>query len=624
MNNITIIDFYIKKYKTSKFENLSKLNFLENINLDYYELTKLTPTILFKLFYACFSDVKMEIIDKMFDSISQYLDRINDTHYEDLELLYLLNKMLIHNNVIDKYYIVIGDEERMQEQFDELYFDKDIELFLKEIFKTKKDKFDFEAYNNFYKLCNTSKKLAILKAIIDILKIKSCDLSFSMESGDRKFVDKVVKENFSTLLNHINSMQYTKNSIIRENTKFENKNIKRLSILEKVKEDMINGNAIDTKNISKYFDDKYLIAIIINYNHQFKVKEYEKIKEENTRLKAKTIANKDILLDKYKVNIDKDKILVDDFILESKLKSISDYLNSLKKYSNIMLYLINDIDNDSFINIIDLVKKHIIDDKFILFNINKLIKKDILSVFLENINLFKKLKINISNIILYGSDILFMNNSILYKILNKYINIYNINLQGDIFNFEFLKKDYSHIIDKYIEIGEYELIKNNPSLINDNSDMIIKRCIFNKKVNEPVVNEQGKLLGSLRKESSYILSDQELNESILENYEDLIPVDVLEELNNKDITNFDMLELSLINEYLVNYYFYDINGFIVSSKKVNRCMKILLNSKYKDLYSYNELLLYSIIYNYPKLITRNNLNMLKDLLKIKTKTLKPN
>ena len=50
-------------------------------------------------------------------------------------------------------------------------------------------------------------------------------------------------------------------------------------------------------------------------------------------------------------------------------------------------------------------------------------------------------------------------------------------------------------------------------------------------------------------------------------------------------------------------------------------MSKVLSSDIKDLYPFNELLFYAIIYKYPKLVTRNNIINLKNIFNIKTKTL---
>ena len=218
---------------------------------------------------------------------------------------------------------------------------------------------------------------------------------------------------------------------------------------------------------------------------------------------------------------------------------------------------------------------------------------------------------------------MFFNNDYLDKLISIYSD-YGINLSGEISNYKFLSSDYSYIIDKFIEIGEYDLIVNNPSLINEDSNIIIKRCVFYKDINESIINEQGKLVGSLRKESSFPLNDKELNESIMENYEELISKEVIDVLDNIDLSDNKNIDLKLLYNYRVNDCIYNVNGFIVSINKVKRNMSILLNSELKELYPFNELLFYAIIYRYPKLITRDNIIMLRNLLEIKTKTLEIN
>ena len=215
-----------------------------------------------------------------------------------------------------------------------------------------------------------------------------------------------------------------------------------------------------------------------------------------------------------------------------------------------------------------------------------------------------------------------MDNNKVYSILKKYYE-YGINFNTDIYNFDFLTEDYSYIIDKYIEIGEYELIKNNPTLIIEDSSSIIKRCIFSKRIDEPIKNEQNKLRGLLRRENSFYIDDSELEECVMENYKELLPIDILECLDNKvDIEKKDLLKS--LNKYLINEYSYNIGGLIISKNKVINNMNLLLSNEMEKKYNYDELVYYSIIYGYPMIISKDIIKELRKIFNIKTKTLEFN
>ena len=215
---------------------------------------------------------------------------------------------------------------------------------------------------------------------------------------------------------------------------------------------------------------------------------------------------------------------------------------------------------------------------------------------------------------------MFLDNEYLSKLLYGY-SLYDINFASDTKNFEFLINDMSYIVDKYIEIGEYNLIKNNISLLNSSSLMIIKRCIFNKEINEPIINKDGKLFGSLRKEENYYLSDNELNESIIENSTDIIPLeinDILKKYDSYIVTNITLPEL---DKFIINKYCYKFGDLIISKNKVLRNYTILKTCEYNELIPDNEMIFYSILYNYPNTISYNDINNIKNILNKKTKSL---
>ena len=170
---------------------------------------------------------------------------------------------------------------------------------------------------------------------------------------------------------------------------------------------------------------------------------------------------------------------------------------------------------------------------------------------------------------------------------------------------------------KYSTYDNYELC----GLINKESIPIIKRCILYKEIGNNIVNDQNKLKGILRKENNFIINDSKLNEIIIENYDELIPKDILEKLNSNEIIN-TKIDLSILDEYLINNFVYKFNNIYISKNKIIKNMNKILNTNIKNIYSYSELLYYSIIYNYPKLLTSNNLEKLKNILNIKQKKLK--
>ena len=207
---------------------------------------------------------------------------------------------------------------------------------------------------------------------------------------------------------------------------------------------------------------------------------------------------------------------------------------------------------------------------------------------MTNIEILKDNQINISKIIKYDETILFIDNKKLKNIINIYLK-YDINLTNDYYNFEFLKEDYSNIIDKFIEIGEYNFIKENASLINPDSNIIIKRCILYKEIGNNCFNEQGKLRGNLRKEENFLLNDLDVSETIIENFLSIIPKEIIEILNS-DNEMIDLnLNLNCLEEYKLDNYSYKFGNMIISKFKILKNLKILYKNNINDYYNFDEL-----------------------------------
>ena len=605
-----IIDFYIKKINNTVFENQNKLNFLNEINIEYKVLYKESFTDLLKLYYVCFSNQNFLTTNIIFAQLEEYLNRITFSDVLILDKLYNELSNSIKNNEIDNYLIKSEKYEDMVEEFNNIDLDKDIKLFFKKLF-INQNIINFDAYNTFIKLLNTNNKLSFLKSIITLF-----DIGFYYRDNS-KYENKVyfnIEKEYPGLINTLDSMNNIKLKLLDKKKRFDNDKNKKIEFLNSVKDNIKLNKVIDIKLVNKYIKDDYFIACINHYNNFFIFNDYGNKLREYFKLEENSISEKERILKDYDFYVDYNKISISDEELESKLILINESLIDIKKYNNIVLNLLNIelIDLKRLINIINLNE---IDHLFICDNIDKLSNEILLKYFICNIELLSNSKLNIKNIIKYDSNILFKDTNKLNKLLNIYKK-YNINYSDDVFNYEFLNKDYSYIIDKYIEIGEYDLIKDNPSLINDNSNMIIKRCIFNKSINEVIKNDFNKLLGVLRKESSYYISDNRLNECVVENYNYLIPSDILDILNSDVIKNSD-IDLSILDRYKVNDYYYLLGNMYISVNKGKNNL-----SKFEKIN--NELLFYSIIYNYPNIITLEDVIILKEILNIKTKTLKIN
>ena len=249
------------------------------------------------------------------------------------------------------------------------------------------------------------------------------------------------------------------------------------------------------------------------YNDSLKKDNYLKLKQENIKLSNNKISKiKQILYD-YNINLDENKIKIDIDTLKNKIDYIVKYLPNLKEYTNIIYILINELDINIFISLINLKRSNTISDNFILENFVNICNNELLTNFIKNIELLNNLKIDIKTICKYNREVLFMNFNKLNNIINSYL-VYGIKLSSDCYNYELLTEDYTNIIDRFIEIDEYDLIKNNISYIKMSSNDIPKRIVLNKLIGNNSINENGKFENNVKSEENYFISDNDLHNII--------------------------------------------------------------------------------------------------------------
>lgn len=606
---IKLINIFLNKVEDEKFELDADLEYLSKFKYNYESLSKESVSTLFKLFYLCFSRFDINKIDDRITSLREYIDRIKAEDYSMLSIIYdnILN-ILESGRTIEYLYIKQDTYENMLEQFKNLKIEKDIELFIISIF-SKNNKIDFRMYNQALNLLNTMNKLNIFKEVKDLLEIQNAKIE-DMSEENRNKTKKVIRNHFPHLLENISNMNNVYIDLAGKKKKFISNKKRRTNALNSCKESILNNKKVNINEITKFFSNDLLEIYLLEYNNSLVNKEYCNILNDIKELDNNQVNLKERILATYECNVDSSKILLDSNELEQYIKLIDKSIPNVKKYNNIMLLLLNKLSLDELAYLLKLINNKLISERFLLDNIIDIISN--IDNFIRNIELLKII-FNIKDIVKFDKNILYLNNEYIKYLINIY-KMYNINFNSDIHNFDFLKKDYSYQIDKFIEIGLYDLIKNNIGLISNETDIIIKRCLFNKCINEPILNDNNKLCGYIRKEETYLLSDEELVESMLENYTDLIPIDIIEVLSS-NVTNFTN-NIDAIDNYLEDDIYYNFDGMLVSKNKVLRNY-----SKLKDLnISESDKILYSILYNYPSVITKGNVCFLNNILKIKIKS----
>lgn len=614
---IKFIEYNISKCSNSQYMDKDKYDFLNSIDFDFCRLCYMDTADIFKLYYSCFSNTAFNVVSNKFEFLREYLNRIKPEHFMILNDIYDFFYNIIMSGNPRDFYMEEDTYENMLSKFNAFTYPSKIKKFIIDTFKDG-EKINFNAYNGFLNLCNSLNKITIVGSISYLIELGTFGITSNETPSRKKEIYNEIKKEYPELVNNINLMVKCRDRLKDENEKFEKNKSRQINVLEEALKNVNEGKKVEILKIEKFIDSDVLISKLLDYNNSFLTSEYEELLIENKKLKNNSISRKEVLLKELEFKIDMSKILVDDDELEYKLNSINKFFPEAKKYTNIVLALVNKISIEDFEVLKKVITDNSLEQVFVLENINRLCIKEEFINFVKNIELFKKSGFKVKDINKFDSELVFFDNDILSEIINSYLK-YGVIFDNEISNYKFLYGDYSYIIDKFIEIGEYDFIIKNPSLICPDTEIIIKRCIFNKDINEPILNEQGKLIGNLRKESSFYISDKELSESVLENYEEFIPKDILDVVDSDlEYTENDIQDLK---KYRVNNFVYDINGFIVSINKVKRFMSKVLNSDIKDLYTFNELLYYAIIYRYPKLVTRNNIINLRNILNIKTKTL---
>jgi len=642
-----LLDFYYNDYIKKSNDYIYNLKVIDNYDYHIDSIINYDFTDFLLIYYTHSNISNFSYIFNILSDNDYYLDRIKISDLKFLTLLYEEIKNA-HDNGTFKELLVDEDYYDISlENFENINLSKNLKKELKKIFMDYDGRIDFEAYNTFLVTFMNKNSINNFLDIIElsnpIEKINNSHINVS----DNDLEDEI--SNYDSLIEDNKLFNFSIDGLSKFNPIIVNRQkVNFYDSIEKFLRNCLELNDgfkkiideyyifiqsfLEIKNIIKlgkpidisfYKDrlpqDEELIMELMSYNNNLCTKDYRKERLKYNKLNNEPATKLEKIVLKYNLNIETDKLSISPEELEKKLNILKNY-KEIIKYNNIMLNILNCISYDNLVFLMNLIDDNSIDEKFVLNNIDVFSNSKDFYNFMYNITLLKKYNINISNVRKYDYKILFNNYYELEFILSTYSK-YGINLDFECYNFECLNNNYSYIIDKFIEIGCYELLINNLSLINSDSNMIVKRCILYKHLNNSIVNEQNKLRGSLRSEKNFIVSDEYLNKTIIYNYEEFIPMDILETLEN-NISNVDrFINLSALDEYLVNNSVYCINGLYISKNKVLNNLNVLLDNKFDKKYTNKELVLYSMIYNYPLLVNRKIIEDLKAILNKKTKLL---
>ncbi len=591
------INHYLKHLKSEEYSYQKQYDFLEDKSLDIFSLLKEEPYILFR-------EIQLFLPECFYNDIDRYKDVINRIN---------------ENNHIKVGYLISFFYEKIDSfnEDDLNNFSKGNENFLSKLnildginaLFLENDEINYDLLKDFIKdiLLNET-NLNTLKTIVAIMNancfINECNLKKSNEKL------KLINSHFSYISDLSDALNKNKGRLrIKVNNFIKSKN-KRIKVLEDALLNINEQKAVDLDSLEKNFkENNVLLCRAIIYNNELNDKEYSTLLSE---IKSQIKLNpKEEIIEKYQLPIKSEEVLVDLDVFKNKINIIDKYAKSLLNYSNILLILVNKVDYDKLIMLLEYVSNNIITEKFICNNIEKLSDRLSLLNMINNIKTLTLFEVNIKELVKkdINNDILFFNNTFIYNLLSRYKS-YNIDLSKPFYRFNFLRKDYSYLIDKYIEMGEYELLNNNFQNLIGTEDYIYKRCILYKELGY-ALDDDGKLRSSLKTEKNFIISDKELNNTIVENANSFIPEEILEKINESNFnTIYNEVNLDFLEENRINNLTYVIGNLIVSRNKVIRIANLLCYY-FKDKYSYTDLILYSIIYNQVKLLNTSDINKLR-------------
>ncbi len=557
--------------------------------------------------------IKLSTIDHL--KIMLYLR--NDFNYTDINNLvnFFKNNLKINqNNIFKKYKSEEEIEKSIEFQMAELtkqamllYQDSKLKPYLDKLFTEDEISFIFV----YGELCTISYKGYAGKALEIIIELAKLKEYVKLNNG------MVSESMLKTKFKYANELPSIIKKAINEYKKHANHFNKYIGSvyadIDNALEAIKNNKAIEYKTTMLSTDPK-LRTLTIIYNSKFESIKYNAELNREKSLRSINISDiKKILID-YNINIDESSIISSDNLLE-KVKLIDKFLPTIKSYSNLVLYFINELDLNTLSKLVNLISINLINEKYILDNIYYFINNK-LNNFVSNIAKLGNYKCNIKEILDNYKDILFMDTNKLSYLLALYSS-YGINLSNKNIDYSILRDDYSDILDEFIEIGEGDLIVKDTRFINPNSKNIVKRAIISKSCGENITNEFNIIRRDILTGDRFIIKEELYDDIIVKNYENFIPEDILEILktNNESINNID---LSLLDRFKINNISFRFESLIISKNKILKNMNKLINSGIKR-YSYIELLFFSIIYNYPNTIDPYEIIEIKSMLGIKSK-----
>ncbi len=644
---IKAVKNYIDYLTTVDITKIDEFHFLEeflkvyNIN-DIESFSKVTHTS-YLMCILILSDMKISFDDLLaaIDNIKEFVDEVEFDSSIYTEYLYSLEK-LYNLGIIDKIKnnseVMKFNKEEMetyksyvstrQELFEfeneagEMIYHPKIDATFIKLFKILPDP---EKYQRFLDLdlalAMTNKSLNdIFDEALDAIPLEEYNVGKrvvdKIVSRERKkikvkvlqsfFEDgfgKQVKDSYDNLVKYCASLKKQ----IKEEVSSINKKMRKLENFTYKLSYVSKQGVIKIEDYDEYLFDSEIKKLFIEFCLEHNLEVYKQVEEKNREYKNNNLNKLEVLFTKYGFNFNDLFIEEQEAIIKaSEIKNIEDVLAFIK-YSDLVFLadyhkeftkLIIEADIKIIKAIDCALKSKIIDKNFIINNLDILYDEDKYKNLSRNINLLTIRGVDLINITKKNSKVLVADNNLLTSIFET-LDEYNFTLGMDN-NYDILiNGNLLDIVDNFIELGLYPILKENQKYLNKDSNDIVKRIIISNLIGLNYINSNNKLIGQVasgnkfyvspEKYDNYIVNEGEcyLNPTCVEKLESDKRLAISDEVKNSEAIN------KLDELYQKSKLVYEINGVIISRNRVLRNLEVLKDIDDIDI---TEVLYQAIIY----------------------------
>lgn len=414
---------------------------------------------------------------------------------------------------------------------------------------------------------------------------------------------KQVKVSYDNLVEYYTSLRKQ----VKEEVSSINKRMKKLENFAYKLSYIDKQGIIKIEDYEEYLFDPEIKRLFIEFCLEHNLNTYKQVEAKNKEYKNNNLNKLEVLFTKYGFNFNNLFVEEQEVIIKAnETRNIEDVL-ALIKYSDLVFLadyhkeftkLILDADIKIIKAIDCALKSKIIDKNFIINNLDILYDEDKYKNLSKNINLLTIHGVDLTNITKKNLRVLVADNNVLaviFELLDEYNfalgidNNYDILINGDLLD----------IIDNFIELGLYPLLKENQKYLNKDSNNIVKRIIISNLIGFNYINSNNKLIGQVasgnkfyvspEKYDNYIVDEGEcyLNPTCVEKLESDKRLVISDELKNSDVIS------KLDESYQRSKLVYEINGVIISRNRVLRNLEVLKDIDNIDI---TDILYQAIIY----------------------------